>query len=273
MIKLIPLKSLCLFFGGIGIACYLLIPYLNEVILKHYPAPPKWLVLEQTVSVATMLSFGIIFILSCKPVWGLIWKTCWLGPWLSQNIYPDLNGKWEVEIISNWPKIDEMQAALNQKMALHVELEKRAKKITEEDKYPPFTLEKPKEAFPSHKLEIPPAYFIATIDQGWIKSKITLVPTKQTADTANAVLQRSVTLSLDFLQPCDIEPHRLCYIYAQQSQPLKIKDTDVGAFYGGAKLDLLDVEHGVKEMVGLYFTERNWQKGLNAAGIIKYKRI
>ena len=62
----------------------------------------------------------------------------------------------------------------------------------------------------------------------------------------------------------------LAYLYLNRtSSPLA---TDTGIHHGAARLELRR-EDGVPTLRGTYWTDRNWEKGLNTAGTAVFKRV
>jgi SMODS-associating 2TM, beta-strand rich effector domain len=169
-------------------------------------------------------------------IWKQIWKLPIIGPWLSRIIFPDLNGEWKVVVNSNWPIIDKMRNAAKDK------------------KVPRFD--------PVNEAHLRPdllsTEFIATIEQKWLSTEITFKHNQKTP------LLNSIPLSADLIGKEGAEPKRLAMIYRQANSPLPAH-TDEHSFLGAA---LLRVSDDGKTLQGNYWTNRSWDKGLNAAGEI-----
>jgi predicted pore-forming effector associated with SMODS systems len=81
----------------------------------------------------------------------------------------------------------------------------------------------------------------------------------------------SQTLSLIPVRSSKGKPHELHYIYHNQSpEPV---ETDSSDHYGAAILKCKDINTTEPKLLGHFWTNRNWAKGLNTAGIIEMKRI
>lgn len=169
-------------------------------------------------------------------VWRMIWKLPMLGPWLSRVIFPDLNGDWKVEVKSNWPIIDKMRNA------------------AKDDQVPRF--DPVSEAHPRPQLQL--TEFVATIEQRWLSTEIKFKPNHKTP------LLNSVTLSADLMRKEGSEPKRIALIYKQENAAVPAH-TDENSFLGAA---LLQVSDDGNSLYGKYWTNRSWDKGLNAAGEI-----
>ena len=49
--------------------------------------------------------------------------------------------------------------------------------------------------------------------------------------------------------------------------------TDVSVHYGAARMDIKSTAAGKHNIVGNYWTERNWYKGMNTAGYLNVDKI
>lgn len=190
----------------------------------------------RTVVVFVWLIFAALL---WKPIWTRVWRCPFVGPWLSNHFFPDLNGEWDVVIQSNWPTIEMLRKAAK------TPTEARFDVLDENTKLPPPGVVQLK----------------ATIDQGWSRSTVTIEPNSQTP------MRRSKTLALDLIPAADDQPKRIAWIFRQENA--SVAPTDEGNFLGAA---LLQVGGDPDILQGQYWSNRSWRKGLNAAGEIELRR-
>lgn len=62
-----------------------------------------------------------------------------------------------------------------------------------------------------------------------------------------------------------------CLTYVYRNRTPRPVPTDSGDHHGAARLELRD-EDGVPTLRGVYWTDRNWQKGLNTAGVAVFRK-
>lgn len=194
------------------------------------------LISSQTLVLAVWVVIGLALY---KPVWRFFWRLPVVGKWLSSAVFPDLNGSWNVEIESNWPIIDAIRKAAK-------------------DGGPRFDVLSESARLP----EFQRLHFCATIDQGWFSTKVTLVSDGQ------SILKSSNTLFVQLLPASDMEEKRIAMTFKQQNSPPRVA-TDQQEFFGSAILVVS--EHG-QSMEGQYWNNRSWDRGLNAAGVVRMRR-
>jgi hypothetical protein len=175
-----------------------------------------------------------------KPVWTRLWRIerFGLGRLLRNHIFEDLNGEWRVTIESNWPAV----SALLQ-----------AAKSTEWS-YDPVS--SPQSIPPNSSSE-----FSATIDQGWERASIEIRPNEKTP------LLQSRTFAFDLIKATADAPQRVFWGFKQTNGALEATDED--NFLGAAHLEVRTSDL----LEGVYWNNRSWRSGLNAAGRIKLERI
>src|SRR3546814_535009 len=109
MYRILPKKLLFSLFAWLVIALILLGQYLSTVsavVLKYSSIPAlAW------IALSAML---------WNPVWRLLWRKI---PSLNQIIFPDLNGRWKMELSSNWPRQEQL---LNAAMSQHDAIDMRS---------------------------------------------------------------------------------------------------------------------------------------------------
>lgn len=176
-----------------------------------------------------LINFGIA---NC---WRWIWA---LFPILNRRIYPDLNGLWDVEMLSNWPRQEQtLKAAAG---------------------------------------STPPVNMLVTdqlSDLGSIKLKALV---KQTfwrfdmtvwSETKNTPIKRSRVISVDPFRAIDQNPAGMFYVYEQENDTDAPWDDPI--FHGAARIEY-DGETGV--LTGEFWTQRAWRRAINTAGQIKFQR-
>ena len=173
----------------------------------------------------------VLLLLSFPP----IWKFCWFVCAKLGLMYPYINGRFEIDMSSNWDVIDHITAKDQSRDDCTIE-------ITEPKK----------------------TKLICDIDIGLFRYKLRISP----SDDAGNVIRWSRAISIDLIWPCDGLPHRLSYLYKQENQPNEIRRTDVESFYGAGIINVFSE----LDMRGLYWTNRNWYRGLNTAGEIVFRR-
>lgn len=175
-----------------------------------------------------------------KPVWTRLWRIKWLGigSFLRSHIFEDLNGEWRVTIDSNWPAVSALLEAAK----------------STEASYDPVS-------FPQ---SIPPqstTEFSATIDQRWERASIEIRPNEKTP------LLQSRTFAFDLIKATTDAPQRVFWGFKQINGALEATDED--NFLGAAHLEVRSSDL----LEGVYWNNRSWRCGLNAAGRIKLERI
>lgn len=189
----------------------------------------------------------VIAILFMRVVWRIFWRIPGIGAWLSDRVFPDLNGEWDVEMYSNYATVEAMRVA-----AADTSLPRFHSNDTEP---PLLTVIKPQ---------------IARIEQNWLGLKLVMKPTGEASDADPEVKNlRSVTLSFDLLRKTDKLPHRIAYVFEQTNRDDNRAANDEKLFLGAAYLDVSD---DASKLTGVYFNNRNWTKGMNLAGTLKLTR-
>lgn len=191
--------------------------------------------------IVVALNAGILF-LTWRPIWRAIWS---VAPFL-RNLFPDLNGTYEVELQHNWPTQQRLLDA--------------ASGVGE--KFDPRHPSADMPALGSRKLK-------ATIDVTFLGVKVLMWSEHETED--GVIIDRSRTVSASLIRPCDGHPHRLCYNYQQVNRRERVAPSDDTTFEGAAILNIEDVESG--GLRGQYWTNRAWHRGLSTAGNIVFRRI
>lgn len=184
------------------------------------------------------LSWLLLNVLLWNPIWRFLWKKC---PMLEEKIFPDLNGIWDVELCSNWPRQQQLLAA-----SLSPDISLDMLKCPESELSP-----------------LKPLFLKAKITQTWWKIEMSMWnPEEDTPiDSSNTIV----------VEPFRQGGHKrpgICYFYKQINKSTK-DVTDDTEFYGSARL-LYDP--GSKKLKGLAWTARMWTRAINTAGEITFAR-
>lgn len=171
-------------------------------------------------------------------VWRFIWKRI---PYLSKHIFPDLNGKWQVELLSNWPRQEQLLEAGNSKK---IKLDMRT---CAEDKLAP----------------LKPIILEAEIYQSWWKIEMKLYNPE-----GNTPIDKSNTISVIPFGRDGLVSAGINYIYKQANSTDNVSD-DI-EFYGAARLEY-DAEKD--QLEGLVWTARMWKRAMNTASHSKFTRV
>lgn len=227
MYRILPKKLLFSLFAWLVIALILLGQYLSTVsavVLKYSSIPAlAW------IALSAML---------WNPVWRLLWRKI---PSLNQIIFPDLNGRWKLELSSNWPRQEQL---LNAAMSEHDAIDMR--------RCPPERL-----------ASLQTVFLEAEVKQTWwsIEMKI-WNPLRDTP------IKRSDTISVDPFVGTGFKPHGICYFFKQTNE------TDVGSddaeFYGAARVEY---DPATDTLEGLVWSARQWRRAMNTAGTVKFSRV
>lgn len=179
---------------------------------------------------------GLVLLIFCIPiVWNCFWKFI-LAP---LGVFPYINGYYDVIINHNWPVINKL-------------LENSKSKKSIDPLHPDYD-----------RPELMSMELDAIIKIGIVSARIDIRPKP---NDPSAVIDWSRAISINLLAPCDGLPHRLTYVYSQESNPNNIANSDTDSFYGSALLKIFEANN----FSGLYWSNRTWQLGLNTAGIIKF---
>lgn len=196
-----------------------------------------------TLRVLIIIVWFLIALIVILDGWRFVWKCPYLGSYLSEKIFPDLNGKWVIKLQSNFSIIEKMR-------------------LYARDPGDSFDLFSENAEIPS-LLELE---FEVNIIQKWFRTEVLFVRND------SSTLLGSRTLSVEFHRNFE-GGKALTWVYKQtnkegNSNPLG--KTDQRDFLGAG---LLKVKEGDNVLEGHYWQNRSWNKGLNAAGLIVAKRV
>ncbi|MFZ1679649.1 MAG: hypothetical protein WAT70_01410 [Rhizobiaceae bacterium] len=205
------------------------------------------------VTVAVGLLLAVVF---AKRTWRLIAALPVVGDRFENSIFPDLNGEWDAELHSNWPRIEAMS---------------KASVSLDAPRYDPLRFEGVPLQIVRKK---------AKINQNWTKVTMTMVdaplsssasPTPETAivnGNQNKLMHRSETIAFDLLRDSSGRP-QLAYVFKQENDPAYAMPTSDDEFLGAAFLTL---DETGDRLAGKYFQHQGCNKGFNSAGFISLSR-
>lgn len=170
--------------------------------------------------------------------WGL-WRWLWRWiPALNRLVYPDLNGTWRGTLASNWPVIERMAKAAK----------------GEAETFDPFSADGH-----TRLTEVP---MTLRVEASWFKIHVRMETDSQYSN--------SRTLTVTPVRGENGDPHKLCYVFENESRdPVS---TDSSYHKGTAWLSITNGDTATV-LDGQVWTERNWRKGLNTAGLLRVERV
>jgi hypothetical protein len=224
-----------LIFGALGLLYFL--PEIKAA-AADYPALLGVLSLLEKPRTAAVIIAAIGCAFLAQPVWRMAWRLPRLGNYLSEKIFPDLNGKWDIEIRSNWPIINALQSAARSLDAARVDVQGNPAAL------PPLSTFR----------------FEGQIKQTWYRASLTIFPSGHTP------LRTSRTLCFELIPETEDRPKQVGWVFRQENR--EVAATDEDNFLGSALLEVI----GSDKLVGKYWNNRSWRKGLNAAGEIQMTR-
>lgn len=184
-----------------------------------------------------LLAWLLLNAVLCNPAWRWFWKKV---PKLNEWVFPDLNGVWDVELCSNWPRQAQMlDAAASTEHAIDM------RRCAEADLA----------ALTPIKLE-------AEIHQTWFGFDMLLYNPR--GDTP---IDRSDTISVDPFPRVGLRRPGICYFYKQVNATDNVADE--AEFYGAARLEY---DFKKDQLIGLAWTARMWRQAMNTAGAITFTR-
>lgn len=186
---------------------------------------------------AITIGWCIVSAFAWNPVWRFFWKKF---PKLHRLIYPDLNGQWEVDMASNWSIHRQViDAATGRTSTFDI------------DQCPECEL-----------AQLLPVKLKAEIHQTWFTIEIKIWnPANDTS------IKRSDVISADPFGSSGLKPAGLFYFFKQVNDKVRLADDT--EFYGAARVEY-DADTDTLE--GLFWTARMWDRGMNTAGKITYRR-
>jgi hypothetical protein len=183
------------------------------------------------------LAWLLSSLLFCNPVWRWVWKKF---PSLNMLIFPDLNGDWDVELCSNWPRhLQVLEAAQSSTTQLDM-----------------------RKCDTSELAELTTMILRAEIYQTWWKIEMRLFN-----PAANSPIDRSDTINVEPFMCKGLRRAGIAYFYKQQNRTDEV--TDDIEFFGAARLEYDTTRDSLE---GLFWTARMWRRAMNTGGMIKFSR-
>lgn len=182
------------------------------------------------------LAWLLLNVILWNPIWRWLWRKV---PLLNEKVFPDLNGTWDVELQSNWPRQEQMLNA--------------AKTGT------PFDISSCNEQELSPLLRLK---LRAEISQSWWKIEMKLSNPEQ-----NTPIDRSETISLDPFPSDGQKRCGICYFFKQFNNTDNVADE--AEFFGAARLEY---NQDADTLEGLVWNARMWRRAMNTAGKVTFRR-
>lgn len=226
MYKILPKQLIFVGFAWIVLGTYVLFSYLAtwEISIRS--------------SLVPLISWSVLNVIFWGPVWRFLWKRI---PVLERWIFPDLNGSWDVELKSNWPRQKQLiEAALSTDEPIdivHCDLQELA-------------------PLSSQMLK-------AKITQTWWKIEMTMWNPNE-----DSPIDRSDTICVEPFRQGGFRPPGICYLYEQANR----SDRDVsdeGRFFGAARLTY---DFQCQTLRGLAWTTRMWPRAINTVAELTFTR-
>lgn len=189
--------------------------------------------------VASGVVTAFILLGSIPFIYRLTWK---VYEFLFKGAFPDLSGEWKGTVESNYSVHREIQDAAGS----------TDKKLN------------PLDPAQIDKIALDVFEAKLSIKASLLKINI-LLEVKGLTDTSD-----SYSISATPIVAQNDEPHRLVYIY--KSKHFKKAADDESSHTGAAEVQVRRNSDGRLEMVGYYWTARNWRRAGNTAGILRFIR-
>lgn len=173
-------------------------------------------------------------------LWNPVWRFIWRRVPILKRWFPDLNGKWNVELQSNWPRQEQLLNSASQGQPV-IDMRHVA-----ETQLAPLT-----------SLQL-----VAEISQTWWDFEICL-----TNPRADSPIERSDSFTVEAFPRKGMKHAGISYFYKQMNLTANVADDN--EFYGAARLSY---DPDTDSLTGLFWTARMWQRAMNTAGTITLTR-
>ncbi|KQU89467.1 hypothetical protein ASD00_26800 [Ensifer sp. Root31] len=227
MYRILSKKALFVSFSWLVVGLLLLGQYLS----RSFPLSPKYTAIPA-------LAWIVLSTILWNPVWRQVWR--WF-PRLGRVVFPDLNGRWRVELCSNWPRQEQLLNAAMSKLDV-IDMRHCA---------------------PERLAPLTPIILEAEITQTWWSFEM-----KMWNPQRDTPIKRSDTISVDPYVGTGLRPHGVCYFFKQTNETDIVSDD--AEFYGAARLEYVTE---TDELEGLVWSARQWRRAMNTAGTVKFSRI
>ena len=238
MYRVVSIKSLIVIVILVFVLSFLLVGFLYSLVVSKGLMATISADIGRIFSLSsTLANASLLFFASNKWFFRQIWRAYRL---VDEDAFPDISGKWDVELRSNFPIYSKLvDSALHKTSAFNV--------LTDiDDNDGGLKLMKGE----------------AEIDVSFLRIEIRL---KFYDDKYPS---RSVTLSASPIKKsAGLTGHQLAYVY-QSSRPDTVPN-DHPEHLGAARVDVID---NGQALTGIYWTNRNWKQAANTAGRITYSR-
>jgi hypothetical protein len=193
---------------------------------------------QYRITIIPTVAWIALSILLLNPVWRLAWR---LVPPLNKWVFPDLNGKWRVELYSNWPRQAQLlDAAKSTEQTIDM-------RLCNQDEL----------------AELTPLILEAEIYQTWWSFDMRLHNPGRTSP-----IDKSDTITVDPFPRKGLQSPGIMYFYEQENDTDNVSDSD--RFFGAARL-IYDFDKD--ELSGLTWTARMWERAMNTAAKVSFTRI
>lgn len=179
----------------------------------------------------------VVAIFFVTPTWRLFWKAF---PKMNDWVFPDLNGEWDVEVSSNWPRIDRLLKSASGKES-PIDF-----RVCDGAELPPLT----------------PLKMRARITQTWGHIHIHLWNPNQ--DTP---IKDSDTFLVEPIRGAENTRPAMSYMFSQRNETDVVSDDPM--FHGAARLE---IQPGHNVMEGTMWSNRMWRRGMNTAASLRFIR-
>ena len=169
-----------------------------------------------------------------------LWRVPILRDWLRKQLFEDIDGTWKGTIESNWPVIEKMLDVSSHRVSSSFD-----------------PIERPEQIPPLKKVSA----FSVKLNMGWDKVSAEFLPND------DSPLASSRTIAVELIRPCAEYPARIFLGFHQRNS--EVSKTDEDNFIGAAMLDVISSNM----LEGVYWNNRSWRSGLNAAGRITLERV
>lgn len=232
MYRIYPVKSLVFLIALVTLFVFLAI----EVLTNAFGIEIRLLAIPSIV-------WLIMLALTINPIWRFLWKCSEKISFLNLNnrVFPDLNGKWDVILESNWSRQEQILDA-----ALHKQQSFDIRTCGVDDLKPLLKMQ-----------------LLAEIEQSWWSIKITVTNPKQ-----DSPIKKSQTYIVNPRKKGEREPASLCYFYDQENDTDNLADDPI--FSAAA---CLSYDEASDCLEGTFWTARQWRRAINTAGRLTLKRI
>lgn len=231
MYRIFPIRTIVILVATIALGLFLI----RGLALEYGIEVRIWAVVS--------LVWPVLLLLSVNWLWRKIWwvsKRVSLLPDLNEKVFPDLNGKWRVELQSNFSR---------QQQLLEAAKDRRKS-------FDPVTCSADQLA------PLMPRELDAEIEQTWWSMKLTVTDTAESTP-----IKQSDTYHFMPIKKSEKHPASISYFFDQKNDT--DEQSDVERFNGAATLEY---NPQTDTLSGTFWTARNWRRAMNSAGQLTLHR-